>query len=371
MNKSINNKPMILHKHNLMVKAKYNLTTVETKLYLNILYFLQSKINDRSYNLVELNNNVIVLNMSKVSFKELVPGNQYLEDAKFLRMFEGLRTKPIYYKINKKWTLSGFIDRATIDEEDSAMIKIEIDKFTVKMLTEYKDNGYTPLNLALMFGLEGMYSYRLYELIRLWSNTKEIINYTIDELKEYLMLEDKKSYNTYANFKNKVIKPAIDELNMLGLFNIEYKENKVGRKVDSIDFIVKDLDKRKYFNKDDVTKEIAITCHDTICDIEKEYDVKGCKDITKLEVFVPDKSIFTKGTLRRFKMDFENIDFKNEYMNRAFEDAVMITLDKDDVETIKATSYKFFKGTLDNKIIEHKNEEELDLKHKRDMEWNW
>ena len=58
-------------------------------------------------------------------------------------------------------------------------------------------------------------------------------------------------------------------------------------------------------------------------------------------------------------------------MNRAFEDAVMITLDKDDVETIKATSYKFFKGTLDNKIVEYKIEEQEDIKHQKEMDLNW
>lgn len=382
MNKN-SNKPMILHKHNLMVKAKYNLTTLETKLYLNILYFLQFKLNDSSYELVELNNNVIVLNMSKLSFKELIPGNQYLEDAKFLRMFEGLRTKPIYYKIDKKWTLSGFIDRATINEEDPTMIKIELDKFTAKMLTEYKDNGYTPLNLALMFGLEGMYSYRLYELIRLWSNTKEVINYTVEELKEYLMLEDKKSYNTYSNFKNKVIKPAIDELNMLGLFNIEYKENKVGRKVDSIDFKVKDLDKRKYFDKKEINKVIEDVRLENKEDIStlKAAEIENSTNISfteketlKIEnkdFYTPDETVFTKGTLRSFKKDFIDIDFKDTYMEKAFDDAVMITLDRDDIETIKATSYKFFKGTLENKIEEYKKEREADIKHQEEMKWNW
>ncbi|MEN2259776.1 hypothetical protein AAIB48_20465 (plasmid) [Paraclostridium benzoelyticum] len=70
-------------------------------------------------------------------------------------------------------------------------------------------------------------------------------------------------------------------------------------------------------------------------------------------------------------MDFENIDFKNDYMKKAFDDAVMITLDKDDVETIKAVSYKFFKGTLDNKILEYKKEYEEDLKHKEEMDLFW
>ncbi|WP_261290810.1 hypothetical protein [Paraclostridium sordellii] len=44
-------------------------------------------------------------------------------------------------------------------------------------------------------------------------------------------------------------------------------------------------------------------------------------------------------------------------MERAFDDTVMITLDRDDVETIKATSYKFFKSILKNEIVEYTVEE--------------
>ncbi|MGG7060507.1 hypothetical protein ACQPUZ_19925, partial [Clostridium tertium] len=104
-----------------------------------------------------------------------------------------------------------------------------------------------------------------------------------------------------------------------------------------------------------------------IVELNKTKDVKS----EKTDIFVPDEMVFTKGTLRRFKMNFKDIDFKNEYMNRAFEDAVMITLDRDDVEIIKSTSYNFFKGTLDNKIIEYKKEEQEDIKHKAEMDMLW
>ncbi|MGL4911413.1 MAG: hypothetical protein ACRC3Y_03180 [Romboutsia sp.] len=60
-----------------MVKAKYNLTTLETKLYLNILYFLQSTIRNNDSGLVNINNNSVVLRMKKELFEELIPGRQY------------------------------------------------------------------------------------------------------------------------------------------------------------------------------------------------------------------------------------------------------------------------------------------------------
>ncbi|MGL5439113.1 MAG: hypothetical protein ACRDA4_01840 [Filifactoraceae bacterium] len=58
-------------------------------------------------------------------------------------------------------------------------------------------------------------------------------------------------------------------------------------------------------------------------------------------------------------------------MERAFDDAVMITLDRDDVESIKAGSYRFFKSTLDNKVMEYRLEEQEDLNHKKEMDMNW
>ncbi|MGL5694007.1 MAG: hypothetical protein ACRCXA_08010 [Peptostreptococcaceae bacterium] len=164
--------------------------------------------------------------------------------------------------------------------------------------------------------------------MRVWSGTKQTINYTVEEIKMYLMLEE--SYPQYANLKRRVILPAIKELNETGYFEIDIKENKVGRKIEYIDFIVNDL-----------------------------------------EVFVPDETLFTKGTLRSFKKDFKETDFKNKYMEKAFDDAVMVTLDRDDVENIKATSYKFFKSTLDNKIDEYKLEEEKDIEHKKNLDMYW
>ena len=98
------------------------------------------------------------------------------------------------------------------------------------MLVNYKESGYTPLNLAMMFSLKGIYAYRMYELLRMWSNTKSIINYTVQELKEFLMLDNKKSYNTYANFKNKVILPAINELNDLNIEEADLERKKKIRK---------------------------------------------------------------------------------------------------------------------------------------------
>ena len=100
-----------------------------------------------------------------------------------------------------------------------------------------------------------------------------------------------------------------------------------------------------------------------------KYDKLGIEENKKF--YIPDESKFTKGTKDRLIKDFGNIDFTNSYMKNAFDDAIMITLEKDDVEKIKATSYKYFKGCLENKIKEYKIEEELDIKDKEETEIYW
>lgn len=371
----------ILMKNNMLVKARYSLSLIENRVFLSMLYKLQKK-----------SDGVLTCSISHSEFKDIIKFKQKNTVKGVLEVLEDLRKKPIYFKEEKKnkkgnlWGAYGFINGYEYDDE-LGIFNIEASEKIHNLLKEYLKMGYTPVNVQIWLSLNNSYAQRFYDLLRLWSGTKDTINYKLDEIKELLMLEDK--YSKYNDFKRRVILPAIKELNETGYFEIDIKENKVGRKVDSIDFYIKDLDKRKYFTKDEIIKEIpgieleevAITYDENDCENKEEIilndkviiepEIISDTKENKMEIFIPDESIFTKGTLRRVKMDFKDIDFKNKYMEKAFEDAVMITLDKDDVETIKATSYKFFKGTLDNKIVEYKLEEKEDIDHKREMDMFW
>lgn len=359
--------PKILMKNNVLIQSKYSLTLNENRIFLLILYKLQKNYNGSMH-----------CDIHYDEFKEIIKRTNDRTVKKISSYLEGLMNKSIFFiekKRNDKliWGQYNFISGYQFDEE-TQIFRIESPKKIYTLLDQYLKTGYTPANLAILFSLKNYNAQRLYDLIRVWSGTKQTINYKIEDIKMYLMLED--SYPQYSNFKRRVILPAIKELNESGFFEIDIKENKSGRKVESIDFIVKDLDKRKYFSKDDVIDQIGesnIYEQSSVPEPfeENKINLKTEKSILNREFFVPDETVFTKGTLRSFKMDFENIDFKNDYMKKAFDDAVMITLDKDDVETIKAVSYKFFKGTLDNKVLEYKKECEEDLKHKEEMDLFW
>lgn len=365
---NINEKNIVM-KNNIIIKAKYNISTLENRIFLMLLYKLQRN-----------NDDVIKCEISHEEFKTIIKKKQTSSVDSISNLLVNLRKQSIYFRDEEGWGEYGFINGFKYIKSRKTF-KIEASKEIHNYIRNYLDTGYTPINLAIFFGLINPNAQRFYDLLRLWSGTKSIINYKVDELKELLMIEGK--YDRYNDFKRRIIVPAIKELNNTGCFEIDFKENKVGRRVDSIDFIVKDLDKRKYFAKDMINddNQEQILLDECSADVEV-LDMKDLKDIEKntnkdnskvvvSNTYIPDESLFTKGTLRRVKMDFKEINFKNEYMEKAFEDAVMITLDKDDVEKIKAGSYKFFKGTLENKITEYKVEEEGDMIHQQEMDLFW
>lgn len=112
---------------------------------------------------------------------------------------------------------------------------------------------------------------RLYELLRIWTGTKEIIEYSLEEIKEYLLLQDK--YKVFSDFRKWVIEPAIKELKekeLLDIYNVEYI--KTGRKVTSIKFYVKDLEPREYKFKKKEAKEIKKSSFANFTQREYDYD---------------------------------------------------------------------------------------------------
>ncbi|MGL5753867.1 MAG: replication initiation protein [Paraclostridium sp.] len=353
-------KQEILMKHNNLVKSRYSITLNENRTFIYILYKLQIK-----------NEGVLSCEITREELSRFIKGRTDSSIKGIKNMLTTLRKKEINIKTllddgSYVWSSYGFINGWDYFSKTDTF-RIEASERIYILLHDYLKEGYTPVNLNIWLTLKNSYTQRFYELLRLWSSSKDSINYKVSELRELLILENK--YPKYSELRKRVLIPAIDELNSTGYFEISYEENKKGRNIESIDFIVKDLDKRKYFTKDDIISndKEEVVFKAKFSPLDEFQNQKDCD----FEYFVPDEILFTKGTLRSFKLDFKGIDFKNKYMEKAFNDAVMVTLDRDDVETIKATSYKFFKVTLDNKIVECKIEEKEDIEHQKNIEMYW
>lgn len=345
-------KTKVLMKNNEFITAKYDLSLVENRIFIIILYKLQKE-----------NNGNMTCYISQQEFKQLIghKGSQSIPGIK--KILEDMMNSKVHFvegKYNKKGNIWGQYNLLNGFEYDDELdtFKISCSTRVYEILTSYRNsNGYTPINLKVYIELKNPNSQRLYDLLRLWSNTKSLISYEIDEIRELLMLEDK--YNKYSDLKKRVITPAVNELNDTDMFDIDFTEKKKGKKVHAIDFTVKDKDKRKYFQQEFNTtvssNEVAIT-----------EDAKPIEDF-----YIPDKSVFTVGTLRAFKTDFEGYNFRDEYLLNAFNDAVNITLERDDNPKIYVVAYKFFKGTLKNKIEYYQNEKQEDARHQFEINTFW
>ena len=348
---------------NNLIKSKYDFTSVENKLFYKMLFNAQKQ---NAYS------NSYTTTITKDELKGFMKNKndfEYRNVKDILNMFQ-LSVLEFDYIDDISGKLktfsSGLILSYELDHSEQ-VYTVEIHKTLYKHITDFVKmqsigNGYTPIDLSLLFNFRGVYSQRLYTLFRLWSREHKCIEvkYKLDELRNLLKLKND-VYPQYKYFKQNVIKRALKEINEKGNMKVDIKQEiRKGRKVDQIIFSVTDYEPRQYFRKG-IKLEESISI--------EEHNISDM--IYNNNMYIPDENIFTNGTLRRFKLDFKEIDFRNDYMKRAFEDAVMITLDRDSVDKIKSSSYNFFKGTLDNKITEYKKAEALDVKHQKEMALNW
>lgn len=85
-------------------------------------------------------------------------------------------------------------------------------------------------------GLQNNYQYRLYDLFmaELGDDNKGSRTIDVDWLRVAFCLS--KSYDVYANVKNRIIEPAIEQINSNTPLRVRYVENKEGKKVVSWTF---------------------------------------------------------------------------------------------------------------------------------------
>lgn len=266
-------KPRVLYKDNTLVRTKYNLNLIENRVHNLIMYNFQNC----------GDNFKCTLSMEEI--KKVIKKKELHNEESINKILEKLGTEWIHIEeikadgIHKRYHKYHFINGYSYDEEFKTYTITATKEIYVLLKKKFDCGGYTNLNMNVFLSLKNYYAQRLYDLLRLWSNSKSTINYKVDDLKGYLKLEDK--YSEYGNFKRRVITPAVKELNVSGVFEIEMKEKKVGRKVESIDFLVKDLDRntsRK--NKDNEPIDIDPIEVEAL-DIHKENEAR------MVEVFGP------------------------------------------------------------------------------------
>jgi len=107
-----------------------------------------------------------------------------------------------------------------------------------------KEN-FTAYNLRYILPMQGIYSIRIYQLLKSeqWKHNK--VTYKLDYL--YDILQVPKSYCNYAHFNRRVLKQAEKELKEHSDIYFKYAEVKDGKKVIEITFIIFNNEKNQVF----------------------------------------------------------------------------------------------------------------------------
>ena len=137
-------------------------------------------------------------------------------------------------------TTVSWIDKATIYKK-SGKIKIRLDEDLKPYLLMLSRN-YTMFPLHNVIKMKTKYGIMLYELLKSFAFMGEVLEFSIDELKEHL---DCINYENFTNFKTKVLLPALNDINTYSELKVEVEYKKTGRSYSHILFHISDLKKGK------------------------------------------------------------------------------------------------------------------------------
>ena len=122
----------------------------------------------------------------------------------------------------------------------TGVIKFAFSNMFIKMInSSSKSQGnFTYYYLNEISRMTSVYAIRIYELIKQYKSIGKRPTLDIQELRDMLLLNDK--HPLYSNFKKRVLDVAIEQIREFSdLKNAHFKENKIGQKVVSIDFLLK------------------------------------------------------------------------------------------------------------------------------------
>jgi plasmid replication initiation protein len=153
-------------------------------------------------------------------------------------------------------TTVSWIDKATIYKK-SGKVKIRLDEDLKPYLLMLSKN-YTAFPLHNIIKMKTKYGIMLYELLKSVANLGKYIEFSVEEIKEHL---DCSNYDNFANFKKRVLLPALVDVNTYTELKVEVEYKKTGRSNTHLLFTITNLKDsrlpadieeahRRYYNTD-------------------------------------------------------------------------------------------------------------------------
>ena len=229
MNKIVMDENNFVVKANKLIEAKGRLSIVEQKLLATLISKI--KVGDNDFHEYKLD-------VKEIAEFINLNSNAIYEQLKLAS--RNLRSKEIIIELRdengkKSFLVTGLLSSARYKEGEGC-IEVSIDPNLKPYLLAIKgeETPFTKYMIKNILKLDSSYSIRLYEILKQCERMKgrEI---QIDELKEMLGA-DAKSYNLFAEFERRVLKPSKNEINDKTDIFIIYRKIKTGRRISHIKF---------------------------------------------------------------------------------------------------------------------------------------
>lgn len=176
------------------------------------------------FNIVDFCQATKLKTISGKTYHSIKASLQELAEPKF---FLPLRTKPI-----------SWLSNVTVADGDG-YVTVDINPALIPYLFELPKDHFTLFTYGAISDLQSAYGIRLYEFFKSYLSVRKM-QCKIETLKEVLMVESIQSYKSFANFKQRVLDAAINDINTHSDIHVGYELNKRGRRFASIKFNIMD-----------------------------------------------------------------------------------------------------------------------------------
>jgi plasmid replication initiation protein len=258
-----NKDKLVVVKHNDLIKSAYKLSLIESRIVLSCIAQVDSK------------GTISHLDKFSVSVEDIADLLEAGDDA---NMYDNLKSALV--RLSERWVTflepssrSGERNTRWVHSVDyvpqSGCIDLFFAPFIIPFLSEIKDN-FTQYKLEHVLNLKSSYGVRLYEILK--SSMSGEMTLTVEWLKASLELSD--SYCQISNLKDRVLNPAVSEINKKTDMTVSYEQIKSGRSIIAFKFVFVLREDKKKAKKPAIKKEKPVSKSEPINNLDYFLDMR-------------------------------------------------------------------------------------------------
>jgi len=211
-------------KSNALVEGHYRLTLIQQKIVLTMASLVQPEDEDFKWYRLNIGHFAEILGGNNHDYREMVESVHHLMEKVVTIYIDGNEFLKTHWIQSSKGLITG-----------GSYVDVSFEPKLKPFFLHLKEQ-FTTYKLKNVMQLKSSYSIRIYELMKQYQNLGRR-TITIENLRNMLGITPKE-YRLYGHFKNKVILVAHREINEKTDILFEFKEIKLSRKVNELEFTI-------------------------------------------------------------------------------------------------------------------------------------